>query len=83
MALGRRNSGMPYISAACDVQGLVDRDLIAQLGEVACGGQTGRACADDGDLVAVGLRHDRGVWTFSRCQSATKRSRRPMPTGSF
>ena len=23
------------------------------------------------------------VWTFSRCQSATKRSRRPMPTGSF
>ena len=48
------------ISAACDVQGLVDCDLIAQLGEVACGGQAGRACADDGDLVAVGLRHDGG-----------------------
>ena len=46
--------------AACDVQGFVDRDLIAQLGEVACGGQTGRACADDGDLVAVGRRHDGG-----------------------
>ena len=46
--------------AACDVQGLVDRDLIAQLGEVACGGQAGRTCTDDGDLVAVGLRHDGG-----------------------
>ncbi len=44
--------------AACDVQGLVDCDLIAQLGKVACGGQAGRACADDGDLVAVRLRHD-------------------------
>ena len=42
------------------MQGLVDRDLIAQLGEVACGGQTGRSCTDDGDLVAVGRRHDGG-----------------------
>ena len=42
------------------MQGLVDGDLIAQLGQVACGGQTGRASADDGDLVAVPCGHDGG-----------------------
>ena len=46
--------------AAGHMQGLVDGDLIAQLGQVACGGQTGRACTDDGDLVAVPCRHDGG-----------------------
>ena len=33
--------------------------------------------------VAEGDFEAAAVWTFSRCQSATKRSRRPMPTGSF
>ena len=43
---------------ACHMQGLVHSDLVAQLCQVACGGQTGRACTDDGDLVAVGFGHD-------------------------
>ena len=42
------------------MQGLVNGDLVAKLCQIACGGQAGRACADDGDLVAVGRRHDGG-----------------------
>ena len=44
--------------AAGHMQSLIDGDLVAQLGQVACSGQTGRACTDDGDLVAVPLGHD-------------------------
>ena len=44
--------------AASHVQGLVDCDLVAQLGQITGSGQAGRACADDGDLVAVGCGHD-------------------------
>ena len=44
--------------AASHVQSLVDRDLVAQLGQITGSSQAGRACADDGDLVAVGCRHD-------------------------
>src|SRR5699024_10719822 len=40
-------------NAARHVQGLVDGDLIAHLGQVAGGGQAGRARADDGHLVPV------------------------------
>ena len=40
--------------AAGHMQGLVDGDLVAQLGQIARDGQAGRACADDSDLVAVG-----------------------------
>ena len=84
MALGRRNSGMPYTSTPpAGVQGLKHGDLVAHLGQVARAGQAGGAGADDSDLVAVGLRASAGISVlFSRCQSATKRSRRPMPTGS-
>ena len=55
MSLGRRNSGMPYINtppATC--RGLVDGDLVAELGQIARDGQAGRACADNSDLVAIG-----------------------------
>ena len=40
------------------MQGLVHGHLVAQLGQVACSGQAGRACTDDGYLVAVPLRND-------------------------
>ena len=35
------------------MQGFVDGDLVAQLGQITRNGQTGGACADDSDLVAV------------------------------
>ncbi len=40
-------------NAARLVQGLEDRDVIAELCQVSCTGKAGRACADDGDLFAV------------------------------
>jgi len=46
--------------AAGHMQGLVNGDLIAKLCQIACGGQAGRACADDGHLVAVPFGHDGG-----------------------
>ena len=42
------------------MQRLVHGDLVAQLCQIARSGQAGRTRADDGDLVAVGFRHDRG-----------------------
>ena len=36
------------------MQGLVDGDLVAELGQIARDGQAGGASADDCDLVAVG-----------------------------
>jgi len=42
------------------MQGLVNGDLVAKLCQIACGGQAGRACADDGHLVAVPFGHDGG-----------------------
>ena len=41
------------------MQSLVNGHLVAQLGQVAGSGQAGRACTDDGHLVAVPLRNDR------------------------
>ena len=40
------------------MQSFVNSHLIAQLSQIAGSGQTGRACADDGYLMAVPLRHD-------------------------
>ena len=65
--LGYKVTVYEALHVAGGVLGLVDRDLIAQLGEVACSGQTGRARADDGDLVAIGLRHDGGSVNIFRC----------------
>ena len=42
-----------YQHAARGMQGFKDRDLIAELGKVACAGQTGWARADHGDLFSV------------------------------
>ena len=53
------------------------------LRQIARAGQAGGAGADDGDLVAVGFGRFDGLFGgVLMCQSATKRSRRPMPTGS-
>ena len=43
---------------ACNVQSFVNGHLVAQLCQITGGGQTGRACADDGHLMAVPFRHD-------------------------
>ena len=40
------------------MQSFVNSHLIAQLSQIAGGGQTGRACADDGDLMAVPFGYD-------------------------
>ena len=42
------------------MQGLVNGDLVAKLCQIACGGQAGRACADDGHLVGVPFGDDGG-----------------------
>jgi len=43
---------------ACNVQSLVNGHLVAQLCQIACSGQAGRACADDGHLMAVPFGDD-------------------------
>ena len=52
--------------AACNVQGFVYGNLIAQLGQVAGNGQAGRTCTDNCHLMAVRLRlSSRGVDVFT------------------
>ena len=53
-------------NAACNVQGFVYGNLIAQLGQVAGNGQAGRTCTDNCHLMAVRLRlSSRGVDVFT------------------
>ena len=71
--------------AAERVQRLEDRHRVAELREVAGRGEAGRARADDADLLVAPRLRARAaspLCPFARSQSATKRSSRPMPTGS-
>ena len=43
-------------NAACGVQRLENGNLVTHASQIACTGQTGRACTNDGNLVTVGLR---------------------------
>ena len=53
-------------NAACNVQGFVYGNLIAQLGQVAGNGQSGRTCTDNCHLMAVRLRlGSRGMDVFT------------------
>ena len=63
--------------AARGVERLEDRDVVAELGELARGGQPGRPGADDADLLAGRARRTcvRQLAGGACAQSATKRSR--------
>ena len=51
-----RNAVHEY--AACGVQCLENGNFVTHTSQIACTGQTGRACTNDGNLVTVGFRLD-------------------------